>query len=241
MGHLEPRRPLSSLDESLVASMAPFSGLDRPKIRELLDQATVRRIIPGETLFEEADAANTFYLLLDGFMRLMRITSGGEQVVVHHVAPGKLFGIAKAVERTAYSVTARAASEGIVLSWPVEAWSQFAHDNPLFEMVMRQTVGERMVEMKDKIVEMATQPVEQRIAMALLRLSQQAGKTTSAGTEIDFPVTRQDLSEMTGTTMHSVSRYMSAWQKAGIVISKRRKVVVAEPSALRGVATGEAT
>jgi CRP-like cAMP-binding protein len=85
-------------------------------------------------------------------------------------------------------------------------------------------------------MEMSTQQVEQRIASAVMRLVQQSGRKTVEGVEIDFPITRQDLAEMTGSTLHTVSRLMSAWEEAGIVRSGRQRVTVTDPHALMLVA-----
>ena len=83
---------------------------------------------------------------------------------------------------------------------------------------------------------MSTQQVEQRIASALLRLVNQSGRKTDDGIEIDFPITRQDIAEMTGTTLHTVSRTLSGWEDEGIVRSSRQKVTVTDPHALMLVA-----
>ena len=162
----------------------------------------------------------------------MRSTSEGEHVVALHASPGQMFGIAKAFDNATYTATARAASEGLALSWPSELWDEFVQDYPGFRRATRRAVGARVKEMQDKIVEMATLQVEKRIAHAILRLMKQAGKPTEDGIEIGFPITRQDISEMTGTTLHSVSRYMSKWQKSGIVSNARRRVVVRRPEDL---------
>ena len=75
-----------------------------------------------------------------------------------------------------------------------------------------------------------------RIAHALGRLVVQAGRRTPDGIEIDFPISRQDLAEMTGTTLHTVSRTLSAWESEGIVASGRQKVVITQPHALVAIA-----
>ena len=74
--------------------------------------------------------------------------------------------------------------------------------------------------------------MEQRIAGAVLRLVTQAGRKTAQGIEIDFPISRQDIAEMTGSTLHTVSRLLSAWEGEGIVRSGRQKVTVTDPHAL---------
>ncbi|MEO5614388.1 MAG: Crp/Fnr family transcriptional regulator, partial [Cypionkella sp.] len=80
--------------------------------------------------------------------------------------------------------------------------------------------------------EMATKQVEQRIASALLRLITQMGRRVERGIEIDFPITRQNISDMTGSTLHTVSRLLSAWEKDGIVASERKKITVTAPHQL---------
>lgn len=232
------RKTHPMLDESLVSGLPMFDKLDRRQIRDVLDLATVRRVKANAAYFHEGEKADTFYMLLDGFVRMTRITKEGEQVIALHVPPGQMFGIAKAIERSTYSTTALAASEGLVLSWSTEQWEHFARDYPAFLSVTNRTVGNRMAELQDKVVEMATKHVEQRIAQTLLRLVRMASKETDQGFEIAFPLSRQDISEMTGTTLHSVSRFMSGWQKSGIVASTRRRVVICKPDDLAQMAEG---
>ena len=83
-----------------------------------------------------------------------------------------------------------------------------------------------------KDYEMSTQAVEQRIAGALLKLANQAGRKTEDGIEIGFPLTRQNIAEMTGTTLYTVSRLLSAWEQEGIVRSARQRVVVTDAHTL---------
>ncbi|MEL6913146.1 MAG: Crp/Fnr family transcriptional regulator [Pseudomonadota bacterium] len=226
------------LDQAFVGRMPPFQDMDRDDVRGVLQQATVRRFGYSDTIFEEDDAAGAFFLLADGFVRLLRTTRDGDHVVVHHVGPGDLFGMARAVECDSYSVSAKAASDCLILSWPSAAWPEMIAATPTFLRVSQRTLGARTRELRDKIVEMATRPVEQRIALAILRMTRQAGRETVDGTEIEFPVTRQDISELTGANMHSVSRYMSGWHKAGIVHGSRRRIVVVRPDALLEIALG---
>ncbi|WP_298863956.1 Crp/Fnr family transcriptional regulator [uncultured Sulfitobacter sp.] len=220
------------LDESLLAPLPPFSFLERPQIRAILDRATSRRFDEGVSVFEEGAAANSFYLLLDGTIRVVKITPDGEQVTSLHIPAGQLFGIAPSLGRDTYPATAIAASELLTLCWPTSLWHSFVTDYPGFATETYKTVGNRVAEMNNRIVEMSTQHVEQRIARALLRLVKQSGKKTEIGIEIDFPITRQDVSEMTGTTLHTVSRLLSAWEKDGLVNSKRKKIIVCDPHRL---------
>ncbi|AUJ65886.1 Crp/Fnr family transcriptional regulator (plasmid) [Aestuarium zhoushanense] len=217
---------MKKLDESLIASLPPFRQLSSVQIREILDLASPLRIDADATIFSEGHDAGRFYLLLDGHIRVVRHSADGEQIISLHIPPGQLFGIAAALGRTTYPASAVAAAECIALSWPMSRWDSFVTKYPGFATETYKVVGGRVEAMNSTIMEMATKHVEQRIACAILRLVQQGGKRTEQGIEIGFPVTRQNISEMTGTTLHTVSRLLSAWEKDGILASKRKHVCV---------------
>lgn len=223
---------MKNLDESLLTDIPPFRKLHRSDIREILDLAIPKRFAAGTLVFEEGMVAERFFLLLDGHIRVLRTTPDGEQVIALHIASGQLFGIAVALGRNQYPASAMTADECLVLSWPNRVWQDFIAKYDGFATETYKTVGARIEEMSSRIVEMATQQVEQRVACALLRLINQTGKKVANGIEIDFPITRQDISEMTGTTLHTVSRLLSAWEKQGLVVSKRRKITVTQPHKL---------
>lgn len=223
---------MPKLDESLLTGLPPFSRLSRGQIREILDQAVPRRLDAGSEFFHEGHEAERFFLLLDGYIRVVRTTPGGEQIIALHISPGQLFGIAPALSRDTYPATAVAASESLALSWPVRLWPEFTAAYEGFASESYKTLGERLGEMQTRITELATQAVEQRVAAALLRLVNQSGRKVETGIEIAFPITRQNISEMTGTTLHTVSRLLSAWEKAGIVHSTRKHIVVTQPHQL---------
>jgi CRP-like cAMP-binding protein len=78
--------------------------------------------------------------------------------------------------------------------------------------------------------------VEHRVAQALLRLVHQSGRKVKEGILVDFPITRQEIAEVAGTTLHSVSRVLSGWQEAGLVVVGRRKVIVCDVEGLSRIA-----
>ena len=223
---------MNKLDESLLAGLPPFRRLERAQIRAILDAATVKRFDEGATVFSEGQPAERFYLLMDGTIRVIRTSPSGDQIIALHIPAGQLFGIAPALGRDTYPATAMTAAESLALSWPARLWGDFTARYDGFATETFRTVGDRLGEMQSRIIELATQQVEQRVAAALLRLVTQSGRKVDNGIEIAFPITRQNISEMTGTTLHTVSRLLSAWEKLGIVESTRRHIVVTAPHQL---------
>jgi CRP-like cAMP-binding protein len=220
------------LDESLLTGLPPFRSLSRPQIREILDAAQTSRHDAGQPVFSEGLPVDRFFLLLDGYIRVQRTTPQGDQIILLHIAPGQLFGIGAALGHKTYPATAMAADDCVTLVWPNRLWPDFIARYEGFAIQTYAVVGGRLNDMHSVIVEMATKQVEQRIAAALLRLITQMGRKVDSGIEIDFPITRQNISDMTGSTLHTVSRLLSAWEKDGIVASERKKITVTAPHRL---------
>lgn len=217
-----------------------FDKLSDADLDALLARANLRRVAIGEAVFEQGALASHFFLLLHGRLKVTQVTSDGQQIIVRVVHPGDIFGFAKALQRSDYPGTPTAAAESLVICWPTEVWDIFIEKNPHLAVNAMQTIGQRLQEAHTRIREMATEEVERRVAHAVLRLIGQAGKTESAGIRIDFPISRQDIAEMTGTTLHTVSRILSAWETKGLVQGGRQKLLVRDAVALRHLAEGDA-
>ena len=230
--------PLSQLDRSLIAGLPLFQGLVTEDLDRMLGRARSQRIPKGRAVFEQDADAQTFFLLLDGHVRVVKSTPGGQDVIVRYIGPGELMGIAHALGRTTYPASAIAVVDCVVLAWPGSLWAEFAAAIPAFGANTYKSVGIRLQDAHARVVEMSTEQVERRVAHALLKLIAQSGRKTEDGLLIDFPISRQDIAEMTGTTLHTVSRLLTAWGEKGVVRSGRQKVAVTDPEQLRHIAEG---
>jgi len=224
------------LDRSVIAGLPPFEGLQPEDLDRVLEQARSARYPRDSVVFEQGTEATSFFLLLDGHVRVVRVTPEGEQIISRYINAGEMFGLAVAMARTTYPATAVAAVDCVVVAWPNSAWADLSRRFPSFGASTYRTIGKWLQDTHTRMLEMVTSQVEQRVAHALLRLAHQAGRKTPEGIEIDFPITRQDIAEMTATTLHTVSRLMSAWEEKGIVSSGRQKVTIVDPHGLMLIA-----
>lgn len=224
------------VDIAVLKSIQMFSGLSEEELDCIRSLATPREVPAGSTVFEQGAAATHFFLLAGGRLKVTQVTTDGQQIIVRMVHPGDMFGFAKALRRDDYPGTAISVTDSSILAWPTGLWNTMIDRWPALAASALLTIGQRLEEAHTRIREMSTQEAERRIAHTLLRLCRHAGRTEADGILIDFPLTRQDLAEMTGTTLHYVSRIVSAWEARGIIRSGRQKVLVTGPEQLRLIA-----
>ena len=101
------------IDRSVVRSLSLFDRMSDADLDRLLGHATARRIPQGDAVFEQGQAAASFFLLLHGRLKVTQVTEDGQQIIVRVVHPGDLFGFAKALQRSDYPGTATAVTESI--------------------------------------------------------------------------------------------------------------------------------
>jgi CRP-like cAMP-binding protein len=87
-----------------------------------------------------------------------------------------------------------------------------------------------------RMQELTSERVPQRVARALVRMARDSGERTPQGWRIVHPITRQELAELTGTTLFTVSRLVSAWESEGLVRTSRGAMTVVDPDALEDTA-----
>lgn len=217
---------------------APFRTLDEAALADVAGHATERRLAPGDALFEQGEPARRFYLVLEGRLKVTVLTRDGKQFLIRLLQPGDFCGLAFALRRPDFPASCRAVVATRVMGWQMTYWKALVEEHPAIGIGMALSMGRHVEDMHSRMTELATEPVERRVAHAVLRLARGAGQPTDGGVRVDFPVTRQDLAEMAGTTLHSVSRVVSAWSDQGIVRRGRARLVVSDLAGLERIARG---
>jgi CRP/FNR family transcriptional regulator, nitrogen oxide reductase regulator len=213
-----------------------FLGLAPAALAEVMARARVRRLAKETTIFLQGAPADGCHVLLEGRVRIAQSDEDGAQLVVRFIGPGEMFGTMALFTDREYPAEAVAVVDSLEISWPEPALLELIGRYPQIALNIVRIVGARLREVQERLRELATQRVERRIAHVLLRLADQAGARTGAGTKIDFPLTRKDVAEMCGTTLHTVSRVLTAWEKAGLIVTNQQRVTIHAPAEIQRIA-----
>ena len=213
-----------------------FQGLDTAQLREVLGAARERKVQRGSFLFHQGDPASALYVLVSGQVRMLQVTSEGQQVLLRIITPGETFGGIAVLENTTYPASAQAARDCAVLTWDGETLARLMERFPRMALNALRLLASRLQELQDRYRELATQRVERRVAQALLRLTRQTGRKVEDGVLIDFPLSREDLAELAGTTLYTVSRILSRWEREGLIETGRQRILIRSPHGLVAIA-----
>ncbi|HEV7368585.1 Crp/Fnr family transcriptional regulator [Arenibaculum sp.] len=223
-------------DRSLIAKIDLFSGLDADALDDVVRRGHTRRLPKDMQVLVQGDPATTCHAVIDGRIKISQTTPDGGQVVLRYLGPGEMYGTLAVLMGIPLPADAIAVVDSVEIYWPAAAMADLIERHPKIALASSRLAGGRLVDLQTRLREVTTERVEQRLARTLLRMLGQAGRRTAEGVEIDFPITRQELGEMIGATLHTVSRTLSAWEEHGIVESSRRRIVVRDPDALAAIA-----
>ena len=221
---------------ALLRNVPLFRELSHEALSEVAAAASVREASPGQSFFHEGSPAESFFVLRTGAVKLSQISPDGQLVVLRLIGPGDAFGGAAAFGGGQYPATAEAVNAATAFEWRGEAIARLMERHPRLAINLARFIAARLHELQEQYRQLATERVERRIARALLRLVRQAGRKVEAGVIIDLPLSREDIAQMTGTTLYTVSRVLSRWETDGIVESVRQRVTIRTPHALVSIA-----
>jgi CRP-like cAMP-binding protein len=226
---------LAELTQFLTQSPA-FYGLRTAQLQAVLEAAHRRRVEQDAFFFHQGDPAVAFYLLIRGEAKLTQVAPEGRQILVRFVAPGEEFGGIAALSDATYTLSAQAVKDCLALAWNGETLARLMERYPRIAFNMLELVAGYYRRLLDRYQDLITKRVEQRVAHALLRLARQTGQKIEGGVLIGLPLSREDLAEMTGTTLYTVSRILSGWEQQGFVEAGRERVLIRQAHVLVAIA-----
>jgi CRP-like cAMP-binding protein len=171
------------------------------------------------------------HTIVSGAARLLQTTPSGARVIIKYIRPGEVFGSPALLYGT-YPVDAVAVTDGVGLQWPSEFIRDLVTRNPLVALNVVRDLEARLREMESRLRDLSNEPVEQRLARTILRLVDDFGVEGPEGLEIPFPVSRRDLADLIGSTLHTVSRTLHAWEAQHQVKRHRRRLIIPDVNAV---------
>jgi CRP-like cAMP-binding protein len=228
----DPSTIESNVAERIVLMCASplFTGLTPGECNEIASCAFARTFARDEVLFMQGHAVRSIVLIQSGSVKLTQLSANGNEVILWMNRSGDAMGIQADSHSNSHTCSARAMEQCTALVWEYTRLQMLVARYPRLGENISHILVNRLQELEERFREIATQKVATRLALALSRLVKQVGKKTAEGTEVFL--SREELAQLTGTTIFTISRILSKWAELGVVVPRREAVLVPDPECL---------
>jgi CRP-like cAMP-binding protein len=210
-----------------------FSGVLATDYRSILSAARVQEFTRGEKLYREGDSVHQVLVLTTGFAKITQLGLSGAEVLLRFSVPGDVLGAAELFSNGRHCTTAQAFRLCQALVWDAHAFRAVVEHFPVLHQNMVRILGRRLLELEERFREVATERVGSRVARQLMRLLETIGRPVNG--EVEIVLSREELAQMTGTTLFTVSRLLSAWEVRGLVRPRREAMTICDVPSLRAI------
>lgn len=212
-----------------------FNGFSEEQASNILSQGRPRIVESGRCFFRQGEVSRHFFFLESGRVKIYQVTGSGRQTLMRFVLPGQVFGFDGLLSEH-YSTSAEAIDQSRALAWKRDVFQRLLNNNARLATNLLMMTAEYLNRLREMFIYHTTQAVESRIAWALIKLGEQIGRKTSDPLLIPEESIQKDLADLAGTTIYTVSRVLSTWEREGTITKSRGRIVVYHPSKITELA-----
>ncbi len=209
-----------------------INSLTQDELREIAPLFIQESYRKKDLIFSEGDPPKWLYFVLEGEVKITKLSHEGKEIILELIQPGGFFGAVAVIRGFPYPANAVAKENATVMKLSKADLDKILERFPSLMRDFMMNLGDRIKESRETTKNIALDKVHTRIAALLLKLADQVGENTSEGIVLHLKLTKQDIAEMVGTTVETSIRTMSAFKKQGLIEEKAGKILIKDPSGL---------
>jgi CRP/FNR family transcriptional regulator, cyclic AMP receptor protein len=227
--------PMSSLG---LARMPLLAELPQARLATLAASCTWRRFEPGQVILSRHARGGDVHLIVDGRVRIHVYAADGREVLFTHVQEGAIVGDFAAVDGGLRTTDAHAVTQVLSAALPAADFKQLLREEPrVEERYVRYLVG-LVRTLTDRVIELSTLAVQNRIRAEVLRQAEAAAEPDSDFAKLEPAPRHADLAAQVGTTREQVTRELSSLTRAGLLQKTGRALLVTNVQRLQDLVRG---
>jgi CRP-like cAMP-binding protein len=223
--------------DDVLRQTALFKRLSADDRARVVAVSRMRAFDRGDLVFAEGDPSD-FVTILSGRVKVFKATPAGKEIILEIFAAGDPLGAVAAYEGAPYPASATALEATICLVIARSDFLALLESSPSLVRGVLIGLTHRLVELTRRLSELTGGRVEARFARLFLKLADQVGRPDRAGLFIPMPLSRQELADLTGTTIESAIRIMSRWGKEDVLLTEKDGFTLRSRKALDDLAAG---
>ena len=229
--------PEHSGDAAAVLKVTPvFRKLAAADLHTIAREAVVRRYEKGQVIFEQEAPSDAFYTIASGRVKIFKMLPSGKDMILEIFGTGDPLGAVAAYDGRPFPASAVALEETVCIVIPRAAFFRLLEQHPSVVRGLMLGLTIRLVELTNRLAQLSGSRIEPRFASLFLKLAGEMGRAERGGVFIPLPLSRQELADMTGTTIETGIRIMSRWGKEDVVHTEKDGFVVLDREILEALA-----
>jgi CRP-like cAMP-binding protein len=222
--------------EELLRTTPIFSWLAPDDRRKIAEVASVRDFSRGEMIFEQESPSDAFYAITAGRVKIFKMMPNGKDLILEVFGPGDPLGAVAAYLGRPFPASASALEATTCVLIPRADFFRLLEAHPSLVRGLLLGLTTRLVELTNRLAELTGGRIEPRFARLFVKLGNEMGRRDRGGVYIPLALSRQELADMTGTTIETCIRIMSRWGKDNIVRTEKDGFVVLGQAELAQIA-----
>ena len=223
----------NSYPESFDMSAIPlFHGLPDDQLRDLTQIAVNKHFNKGQIIFSEDEEADGFYVVVEGLVKIFKLSVEGKEQILHIFGPGEPFGEVPVFTGQHFPAHAEAIAESRLCFFPRDAFTDLIQKNPSLALNMLAVLSLRLRQFAVKIEHLSLKEVPGRLAAYLLDLAEEKDMNDS----VDLKISKQQLASLLGTIPETLSRILARMTKRGLIQVDGPHIKIVDPEGLEGLA-----
>jgi CRP/FNR family transcriptional regulator len=218
-----------------IASIPLFQGLSGEYHDELAMIVADQEFQRGGLIFSEGDAGTGFYVIIDGRVKIFKLSFDGKEQILHILGPGEPFAEVAVFTGSTYPANAVALEKSRLFFFPRKAFAELIATQPALAMNMLATLSLRLKQFAHMIEALSLKEVPGRLAAYILVDSKQ----NSTEQSIKLTVSKTQLASLLGTIPETLSRILTKMNKQGLIDIEGSTITILDRQGLTALAEGE--
>ncbi len=214
------------MDTHALRTIPLFSELSDEEIKAISDVAVKQFYKKDNMVLIEEEVGSTMFVILDGRVKISRISDEGREVILSILCDGDFFGEMSILDGQTRSANAVTLEDTNLLIFRRENFLQMLYDYPQIAINLLKELAQRLRRSDSQIKSLSLQNALGKVASTLLRIADDSGTIKQGKVEISQLPPQQDLANMAGTSRETISRVIKSLSHLGYVTKQGGKLII---------------
>ncbi len=207
--------------------MPIFAVLHAAELEQLASIAHFRRAPRFQFVFMPDEAAEHFFLLLQGRVKIGTFAQDGREVIKEILQPEMLFGdLALAGETTRSEYAQALHDEVLYLSISIVDFHRIMHQNQRLLFACMQHMSHRLQRVEERLTKLVLKDARERIIEFIVDTAGKEGRRVGFETLVKHHLTQQDIANLTGTSRQTVTSVFNDLRKSNLIHFNRNSILI---------------